>query len=63
MPALGRIDHEADGDSVVRALVFRAVLDDVSGESTFVGGGEVEDAGFDATRAEATPEGLGEAQD
>jgi hypothetical protein len=43
--------------------VFRAVLDDVYGESTFAGGSEVEDAGFDTTRSEATPVGLGEAQD
>ena len=63
LPALGWIDHEADGDSVVRTQVFLAVLDDVPGDGTLVGGGDVEDAGLDATRPEATPVGLGQAQD
>ena len=63
LPALGRIDHEADGDSVVRTQMFRAVLDDVPGESTFVGGGDVEDAGLDTTRTEAAPVRLCKAQD
>jgi hypothetical protein len=63
MPALGWIDHEGDGDSVVRVQVFRAVLDDIPRASTLVGGGDVEDAGLDATRPEASPVGLGEAQD
>jgi hypothetical protein len=60
LPAPGWIDHEADGDSVVRAQVFRTALDDVPGERTFVGGGYVEDAGLDATRPEAAPVGLGQ---
>ncbi len=63
LPAPGRIDHEANGDSVMRAQVFRAVLDDVPGESTFVGGGDVEDTRLDTARPEAAPVGLGEAQD
>ena len=63
VPALGWIDHEGDGDSVVRIQVFRAVLDDVPRTSTLAGSGDVEDAGLDATRPEASPVGLGEAQD
>jgi len=63
MPALGRIDHEADCDCVVRAQVFRAVLDDLPRESTLVGGGDVEDGGLDAPGPEAAPVGVGQAQD
>ena len=63
MPALGWIDHEGDGDSVVRVQVFRAVLDDIPRASTLVGGGDVEYASLDTTRPEAAPVGLGEAQD
>jgi hypothetical protein len=63
VPALGWIDHEGDGDSVVRVQVFRTVLDDIPRASTFAGGGDVEDAGLHATRPETAPVGLGEAQD
>ena len=41
--------------------MFRAVLDDLPCASALGGGGDVEDAGLDATRAEAAPVRLGQA--
>ena len=47
----------------MRIQIFRAVLDHALCAGALAGGGDVEDAGFDATGAEATPVPLGQAQD
>ena len=43
--------------------MFGTVLDDFAGASALSGGGDVEDAGLDATRTEAAPVRMGQAQD
>ncbi|HYI96111.1 MAG TPA: hypothetical protein VEX68_21385 [Bryobacteraceae bacterium] len=43
--------------------MFGAFFDDFSGASALGGGGDVEDAGLDATRTEAAPVRVGQAQD
>ena len=63
LPVLGRHGHEADGDGVVRVQMFGAVLDELARAIALSGGGDVEDAGLDATRAEAAPVRLSQAQD
>ena len=41
--------------------MFRAVLDELARERALGGGGDVEDAGLDATGTEAAPVRLGQA--
>jgi hypothetical protein len=47
----------------VQVQILGAVFDDLLRFGALRGGADVEDAGFDATRAEAAPMRLGEAQD
>jgi hypothetical protein len=54
-PAFLRAGHESDGDGVMRAEMFGAVFDDFASAVALGGGGDVEDAGLDATGAEAAP--------
>ncbi len=64
LPLLGGTDHEANGNRVVRVEIFgAAVCDDLLGASALGGGGDGEDAGFNAPRAEASPVRLRQSQD
>jgi hypothetical protein len=63
LPSVGGHNHEADCNCVVRVEVFGAVLDEVARLDTLGGGTDVEDSGLDATRAEAAPVRVREAQD
>jgi hypothetical protein len=55
LPPLGRSGHEAHGDGIMRIQVFGAVLHDLLRAVALRRSGDVEDAGFDATGAEAAP--------
>jgi hypothetical protein len=54
-PAFLRAGHESDGDGVMRAEMFGAVFNDLPRTIALGRSGDVEDAGLDATGAEAAP--------
>jgi hypothetical protein len=62
VPILGGHSHKADADRFVQVQVLGAILNYFFRPTAHGFGGDIQDAGLDASRAEASPVRLSQAQ-